>query len=321
MKKINIEEVKTLLSKDLERYIKAILEQYGKYITDDRKNMLERINDFKSIININSYGSINGFATDKGVHLPLDAEKVLKKMRMIPGSGINKKHKTYNDSNLIINNNTFFDYIKHVFIKGITIVDYYKDLLLHETLHFCGGVGGSAFNEGLNEFLTRKIALKNNFITNACGYPKEVKVVYEFEKLFGEEITNQLAFIKNFSNAYLFLKNTLGEHAAELYKQTYITMDKEFYNKYYQYMDNYNGLTGIFKKYFNYRKIDYSKVYELLKNFRNIKVDSNIKNNSNVNNNISERKKLINMLKEEKERYEGLSINDDEYCEKRNKKI
>ena len=43
---------------------------------------------------------------------------------------------------MIINNNSFMDYVIHLFISGTNAEGYYQDLLLHETLHFCGSGGG-----------------------------------------------------------------------------------------------------------------------------------------------------------------------------------
>ena len=96
--------------------------------------------------------------------------------------------------------------------------DYYDDMLLHETMHFCGSGGASALKEGINELITRKIALKKNFKTNGCGYPKEVKIAYELQNIFGEEVLDQIAFINSLPEICYFLDKTLGSDASKLYQ-------------------------------------------------------------------------------------------------------
>lgn len=174
----------------------------------------------------------------------------------------------YNDKTIIINDNTFFDYIIHTFISGKDTETYYKDLLLHETMHYCGSGGGSALREGMNEYLTRKLALEKGFKTNGCGYPKEVRIAYELEQLFGEEIINKLAFMDNIFEQTAFLEQTLGKKERNLYMEVSHYMNQEFHNKYYRYIDSYNGIKGIFMKAVNYRRIDYSQAYDIINTYK-----------------------------------------------------
>jgi len=265
---IYINEIKEELVLKLQLYIKAILDRYGNYIPLRRKEMLENINDYSKHINIYDYGSINGFANYSEISMPLCADRILKSISKVPGFGIYKNHKTYNEKNLVINSNTFMKYIIHVFISGTDAKGYYEDLLLHEAMHFCGSGGSSALDEGFNELLTRKLALENNFRTSGCGYPKEVQVVYELQQIFGEEIVEQLAFIDNFWAKQKYLKEELGEEAVILYTNIYTEMENEFQNKYYKNIDSYNGIFGILKKNSDYKKIDYSKIYKLLEEYK-----------------------------------------------------
>ena len=185
----------------------------------------------------------------------------------MPGFGINKNHKSYDESNLIINSNTFMSYILHVFISGTTTKEYFEDLLLHETMHFCGSGGATALKEGINELLTRKISLKRNFRTSGCGYPKEVAIAYQLQQIFGENIINQIAFINNEYDILMYLESVLGKESADLYKEISMSMEYEFQDKYYKDMDNYNGLAGLFKKVNNYKKINYNNVYILINEY------------------------------------------------------
>ncbi len=263
----NINSIQHNLSIHLEQYINAIIEKYGKYIPQTRLDVLNNISDFDKIIKIYDYGSINAYANASEIKMPLCADKVLKFMSKIPGYGINKNHQSYNLENLINNDNTFSNYIYHVFITGTNVEGYYEDLLLHETMHFCGSGGATALKEGINELLTRKLASEKNFRTNGCAYPKEVKIALELQQIYGEEILNQIAFINSEKQIYMFLANTIDKKAAELYLTISNIMEREFYQKYYSNMDSFNGITGIIRKTTNYNKIDYSGVYELLNNY------------------------------------------------------
>ena len=270
MDQIELNKIQKNLTATLEVYILSIIEKYGKYMTDCQLRMLKSIDRYNDIIKIFDFGAINGYADQKNIYMPLSAEKALYKMSKLPGFGLKKEHKSYTTKNLIINNNTYLNYIWHLFVLGSSVENYYEELLLHETLHFCGSGGATALKEGINELLARKLALDKNFKTSGCGYPKEVKIAYTLEKLLGEEVINQIAFINNHSKVIEYLKVTLGEDVADLYDEITFRMEEEFNNKYYKNMDSYDGLCGVVRKTINYFKIDYSEVYIIIDNY-NIK--------------------------------------------------
>lgn len=268
MDNLKLKEIENNLSITLKKYIDSITREYGAYIPKERLNFLKNITDYSSIIKVYDYGTVNAMANRKMISMPICADKILNKISKIPGYGINKNHQSY-DKNEIVNNNTFINYLYHVFISGTDAEGYYNDMLLHETMHFCGSGGGSALKEGINEFLTRKIAHKNGFRTNGCGYPKEVKIAYELQNIFTEEVLNQIAFINSFPKICDFLDKTLGNEASKLYQDVTLEMEREFEEKYYSKINSYNGFKGIFQKTLNYYKIDYSNVYRLLENYKN----------------------------------------------------
>ena len=107
---------------------------------------------------------------------------------------------------MIINDNTFETFINHAIVKGMTAEDYFKEILLHEVMHFCGSGGGNVLDEGTNELLTRMLAQKYNLRTNSCGYPKEVRLVYELMNQLGEETILKLAFINKLDKQIDFLR-------------------------------------------------------------------------------------------------------------------
>lgn len=267
----NLNEIHKNLTIQLKEYINAIIEKYGQFIPKEKLTELKSIKNYDNIIKIYDYGSINGYANSQNICLPLSAKKALNTISKIPGFGINKKHKTYNKKNIIINNNTFITYIIHVIISGKTTEEYYEDLLLHETMHYCGSNGTTALKEGINELLTRKLALDKNFKTNASGYPKEVAIAHKLESIWGENIINQIAFLKTNHQIEIFLESKLGKAASTLYKEISIQMEEEFYNKYYNKINTYEGISGILKKAINYKKINYKNIYILINKYNNIK--------------------------------------------------
>lgn len=275
MSRININEVHNNLTARIKEYISLIIKEYGQYMAPEDLNRLINITDYDKILQIYDYGEVSAYANEQNIMMPLCADKILDTASKFPGYGINKNHKTYEDDNIIINNNTFFTYIKHIFISGSNAEDYYADLLLHETMHFCGSGGASVIREGINELLTRMLAQKYNLRTNSCGYPKEVELCYKLMEVFGEETIKQLAFINNIGKEIEYLRENLGENAANLYIQVIDITEKEFDEKYYSHMREFNGITGIIKKIIMYRQINYMKVYELLENYYK-EVETNI---------------------------------------------
>lgn len=232
----------------------------------DTLNRINSIDDYK-ILRIYDYGEVSAYANRENISMPLCADRLLTLLSKVPFYGINKNHRTYNNENIIVNDNTFFTYISHVFISGTNAEGYYDDLLLHEVMHFCGSDGGSVLKEGFNELLTRMIAKKYNLRTNSCGYPKEVKLAYDLMNCFGEDIVVKLSFINGFENELNFLRDNLGEDAVNLYYQVTKMAEKEFSSKYYSHMTEFSGALGIAKKILFYKKIDYSGVYQMIDNY------------------------------------------------------
>lgn len=268
MSKVNIEQIHTNMSLLIERYINIIKKEYENYIPEGRLRQLEKIKDYKEIIFISDFGSINGMATFNNVMLPLGAEKVLEQLKRVPGYGSNKNHQLVDKENLINNNNTFGTYVKHVFLTGTDLEGYFTDLLLHETMHFCGSGGASALKEGMNEYLTRKVAYKYDLHTTGCGYPKEVAIISKLEEIMGEEVINQLAFINDEKEIIRYLEENVSYDMSLLYKIISKEMQEEFDEKYYRYMQHYNGMLGLINKVKNYEKIDYTRVYELIDQYK-----------------------------------------------------
>lgn len=268
MKQMDLELVQENLTNKIQQYIHIIKNEFSNYMSSFDYDRLNNIIDFRNILKIYDYGEISAYANHNNVFMPLCADKLLRIASKIPGYGINKKHKTYDEKTMVINDNTFLNYVLHVFFSGTNAEGYYDDLLLHEVMHFCGSGGGSVIEEGTNELLTRMLAKKYNLRTNSCGYPKEVKLAYELMNVFGEETMIKLAFTNQLEKKLEYLIETNGEEAANLYLAVSKTAEHEFQKKYYLHMSEFSGPIGIAKKIVFYNKIDYSSVLQMIENYK-----------------------------------------------------
>ena len=274
MDNVKLAEMHSRLTERIKKYINIIINEYGPYMPVDVITRLRGIQDFSKILRIYDYGEVSAYADEENVHMPLCADRLLNIASRIPGYGINKDHKPYNSETMVINNNTFFKYMVHVFISGTNAEGYYEDLLLHEVMHFCGSGGGSVLDEGMNELLTRMLAQKHNLRTNSCGYPKEVNLAYELMKCFGQETIIRLAFMSSLDEKIEYLKNTFGVDAANMYLQVAMQAEQEFNGKYYSHMSEFSGVVGIVKKVLFYNKIDYSDIYQTIRNYTSASSDN-----------------------------------------------
>lgn len=264
MKKNKIEDTRHVLAEDMKKYVQVILKEYGDVIPEERREFLREIDDCYSRIMVEDSGTISMFATSSGIIMPKGAYEIFKYMKRIPGYGISKKHKSYK-SGEIVNNNTYYDYIKHVFISGMSVEEFFRDTLLHETMHFCGSDGGNAIREGLTELKTRELAQKYGLKASRCGYPKEVEIVSRLQQIIGRDILDQITFAQNNDEIDRILQENCGRDVAALFFEISHLMDKELSVKYDH--SKFGGLFGPIKKARAYSQIDYSKIHDKLEAF------------------------------------------------------
>lgn len=261
-------EIQKKLTIILEKYIKVIILEYGKYIPREKLEMLQTI-DYNEVIKIYNTNTINGLCGKGNIHLPSNVNKIFQILSELPEYGTINNHQIFNYDTLINNDNTYWDYVMHLVLSGATVEDYYEDLLLHETVHLCGSVGEWALKEGLTEFLTRKIAKKYGFRTNGCGYSKEVKIVSELQNIFGEELINKITFMDSMRDIVDYLKENFGEEEAKLFGNIVSAMQQEYNLKYAQHNFTFQGIEGVKRKSNYYSEIDYSIAYELIEEYKN----------------------------------------------------
>lgn len=274
MKNYDIEADRSQIADLFMRYVKIILHEYKDKVPTDIKEKLSKITDFKDLVQIENTGTISLFAkpSDSTIHLPLDAYKAIQALSQFPEYGLDKSHQTHDKNNMIINDNTYRDFVEHVILKGETPVEYFREILLHEVMHICGSGGSSALAEGFNELKTRELASKYGLETSCCGYPKETKIAFELQQIFGKEICDKLAF-SQLKERFTILREELGEEAVSLYADVYANMEHQFR----PYMNkNYPGVAGIKEKCDTYDKIDYSKVYDSLNQYKKQKEENKL---------------------------------------------
>lgn len=268
-----MQEIKRNLSNNLQKYISIIIEEYGSYIPEERKKYLESIIDYESCIEITDTGTISLYYINDKIYFPTLAFFVLEQLKNSPNYQSNPNHKCFDDSTLIRNNNTFWKYIEHATIKGLTPEEYFQESLLHETMHFCGCGGADPLKEGLTELKTRELAAKRNLLTSGCGYPKEINIVLELQELFGTETMNKIAFANNNKEISNILLQEHGDESEKLY----FAIRREMKSQFSEYMNKkFTGPDAPVKKAQAYDLLDYSKVHELIEQHKKTEELSNM---------------------------------------------
>ena len=176
-------------------------------------------------------------------------------------------HTTYNKDTVVINDNTFNTYIVHAFLKGLTPLEFYEEMLLHETMHLCGFNGNLALLEGITELKTRELAKKYSLKTNSCGYPKEVKLVNKLQTIFGSTLITKLGLCSTNAQRRYVIFEVLGDEGVCFFGNIINMMEEEFQTKYNKYNMSFTGLTAPIKKALKYNEINYDAIYKVIDDF------------------------------------------------------
>lgn len=132
-------------------------------MNDIKREELQNITDYKELLHFDYSGNVTAYANNNGIIIPIGSFHAFETIKNLPYAGSDKNHKCFTLETLIENDNTFEEYIEHLILIKADVLTYLNDLLLHESIHFCGSggsntLGAGAFMEGLNEYLTRHIA-------------------------------------------------------------------------------------------------------------------------------------------------------------------
>ncbi len=255
--------IKNNLSKKLKEYVEIILDEYHDYIPKERQDYLKSIKDFTSCIEIADTGTISCLCgPNNKIYFPTLAFSILELFKSNPKYKTDPNHKCYNESNLIVNHNTFLDYVNHAIVAGLSPEEYFQENLLHESMHFCGiGAAGDPLKEGLTELKTRFLAKKRGLKTSGCGYPKEIEIVLRLQNIFGEDTMNKIAFSRSDHDISQILMKDHGVAAENLYFQVLQAMKTQF-NEYIH--TSYNGPDAPMKKVLAYDKLNYQEAHRLI---------------------------------------------------------
>lgn len=261
-----LSKIKEALALQASNYVSIIKQEYSNIMPAECLAYLNGIQDYKTIIKIEQTNTISMFVKNGIMYFPINGIIIINCLKKIPGYGVNKNYKTYTNESIILNNNNYLDYIIHVFLAGLTPLQFYEETLLHETTHLCGIGGATALREGFAELKTRELALKHNLKTSACGYPKEVKIAFELQSIFGKEIGDKISFARNNNEIISLLESIYGREASLFY----ISVENEMQTTFAPYfLKKYSGIIGPLQKTSEYEKIDYHAVYEIINNYKN----------------------------------------------------
>lgn len=251
------------LCESVKSYIELAIKEYGKYMKPDQLEWLNEQKERKDIVRYNNDKTISFFCMNDYIEIPRYGMKILKKLKWIPGFGINKDHKCYKDNDLL-NNTTYLGYLKHVIIAGLDYEKFCKESLPHEVIHLCGSGGGNPFREGLTELKARMLSKKYNLPLSRCGYNKEVAIVYAIQDILGEDLMSKIAFTSNTFNVILLVNNEYGIEVSNklmkiINKMKSVCSYENVHSK---------GILSPIKKILSYDKLDYSEVWPMIEELK-----------------------------------------------------
>lgn len=243
--------------------IKELVIKYISIINEEYTNSTKiDINDIDRLVTFSQSNTIT-FSVNNGVlYLPKNAYNVIPLFSTFSNYGSCKSDRRFPDEYLDTNT-TYFEYINHVIVSGMSVFDYFLESLLHEVMHMCGSGGCIPLDEGINELKTRELAQKYNITIAAYGYSKEVEIAKRIQNIFGREFMDELTFVPA-PYRYIHIKNNLGIEYADLYREIsngMIEKSREFFSNNFSVSDPY-------EKARLYDLIDYTDLYEKIDSFQ-----------------------------------------------------
>lgn len=249
------------LKKELKMYVSLIVMENEQVIPANIKEKLSV--NLSEVLNVKETGTISLLcnSNDFKIYLPYSIIAAIEQLKLNPLFRTVPNHIATKRDDLVNNENTFIDYIKHVILAGLTPTEFYAESLLHETMHLCGSGGADALSEGMTELKTRKLAQKYDLLTSGCGYPKEVKLILQLNDIFGSEVINKLTFTPSTREKLVYLNEKLGEEASDFYYQLHNVTNKSF-QKYFK--SSFKGPHAAYNKASAYEQINYDEAYNLI---------------------------------------------------------
>ena len=155
----------------------------------------------------------------------------------------------------------YVEYMQYLIDNGLKEIDYCLDVLPHEVMHLIG-CGNGVIGEGVTELRTRQTCLKYGIRCAPIMHSKETLLVKKLEKHLGKMILDEAAFYNDCKYLLDECERVFGKEFKELYEE--ICIDYRAYS-----MDR---TRNPLEHYENYRKLDYSKLYELIDSKEKIEI-------------------------------------------------
>jgi hypothetical protein len=160
-------------------------------------------------------------------------------------------------TSFIDNEKDYIDYLNYFILKGLKEIDYYMDVLPHETMHLIG-IGGGVIGEGIAERRTRQICKKYNLQCAPILHTKEAKLVGLMERLAGDPVITRAGFASG-KERYKELEQSLDNKCSKGFFEQIISDPIIQYQRYLKCRcDN------PIRTFNAYRQMDFSNSYRLL---------------------------------------------------------
>lgn len=199
------------LKKQADLYLEIIKKEFN--INKNLKNLEIKIEDNKSLFPT---------SMDNTIILPKSYKALIKELKKLPKFGYNKNH-SYFKKDELKNNKKYVDFLKHIYIAGLSEEEYYEEVLLHEVLNLCSKNENTPLKKGLIELKTRELAQKYNLKTNWCLNSKELEIALKMQELLGQELINKIIFAKSKRDLYV----NVGSELYGVYNSIEELMKKE----------------------------------------------------------------------------------------------
>ena len=251
----DLNKIKDLLLK----YVELIKNEYPESKAERVESDLE---DGKEIVRFNDKNTLSFLCVNGQLLLPKVAYDLFPILRQNELYGTNKNNRR-DVSQYLDTDTTYFDYINHLLVAGLSEYDYFEESLLHETMHLCGSGGGIPLEEGINDLKTRELAQKQGIKIAGYAYSKEVEIAKQLQDILGKDIMDELTFTPS-SKRFNYLYEKLGEEKANLYKNVSRKMIEESSN----FFKTAYKTDNPFEKAKLYDEIDYSGTYTIIDNYK-----------------------------------------------------
>ena len=134
------------------------------------------------------------------------------------------------------NNATLNDYLVYCYLNNYRDIDFFLDILPHETMHMFGFKGGAY--EGVTESFTREIAKKYNIRNVPIAHQEETIIMQKIERIIGRKDLAKASFVTELNKEnHSFISNLLDEKLKDLEEMT--EQDLGIYLKYISASDEF----------------------------------------------------------------------------------